>query len=324
MYPMDRLPPLNAVRVFEAAARHENFNRAAEDLHVTPSAVSHQIRLLEEHLDSKLFSRAGRRVTLTPAGREFLPAVRDALYQIQQAAQRIAEASVPDSLTITVAPAFAYGWLLPRLAKFQFKHPNIEVRIITSISLTDFEGSDVDIGIRTGTGDWPDMMSHQILTEEPILVCSPGYSEGPTPLRRPEDLHGVTLIHNLPRMGQWRSWLNAVGLEGIDPDAGPKFSNAAGSIEAAVSGLGVAITDRRMVEAHLRDHRLIIPFETELPSESGYYLVYPEDRADDPHVTIFRDWILSEAAVDDEAALNPELDELALAGPNDDFMPSVT
>lgn len=298
---MKRLPPLNAVRAFEAAARNESFNRAADELHVTPSAISHQVRSLEKFLGAKLFSRTGGKVFLNAIGRDYLPIVRDALGQIEHASERIMKSTSPAALTISVAPAFAYGWFLPRLSRFQITYPEIEVRIITSVALTDFADSDVDVGIRTGQGHWLGLVSRRILSEEPVLVCSPTYLKG-RKLRRADDLKQATLLLVIPRIGQCRSWLIAAGLDEMDPDAGPKFSTTAAAIEAAVSGMGVAITDRKIVEAHLRDKRLVIPFETDIPSESGYHLVYPETRSDDPRIKLFRDWILREA----EAAELPD------------------
>jgi len=290
---MRRLPPLNAVRVFEAAARHQSFNRAAEELHVTPSAVSHQMRVLEEYLGVALFRRRTRRVELTPEGRTYLPAVRDALEQLRLATEQVARRGEAGPLTISAAPAFAVGWLMPRLAEFQLAHPDIEVRLTTSVELVDFDRSDVDVGIRTGDGDWPGLRSHRLMAEELVPVCSPALAEGPNGIRRLDDLRHATLLHQLPRLGDWRSWLSAVGVDGVDPDRGPKFQNAAMTVEAAAAGLGVALASRHLVEDQLRSGRLVAPLDVAPPhAHSCYYLVYPPERADSPKIAAFRDWVL--------------------------------
>ncbi len=298
---MRRLPPLNALRTFEAAARFESFNRAAEELHVTPSAVSHQIRTLEEYLGVTLFRRLTRQIKLTPEGRAYLAPIRDALEQIRIATEQLARAGDAGPLTISSAPAFAAGWLMPRLNDFQLRHPEIEVRLTAAVELVDFARSDVDVGIRTGKGEWPGLRAHRLMREELVPVCSPALLDGPNPLARPEDLRHATLLHELPRLGQWRTWLSAAGVEGIDAERGPKFQNAAMAVEAAVSGLGVAIADRSLAEGHLQEGRLVAPFDIKLPSKHAYYLVYPEQRAGDPKIAAFSAWLV--AAIEDTGEL---------------------
>lgn len=296
---MQRLPPLKALRAFEAAARFESFNRAAEALNVTPSAVSHQVRALEEAIGVRLFKRLNRQVALTPQGRAYLPPIRDAFEQIRIATEQLRPRDEVEAITLSAAPSFAMAWLVPRLPQFQLAHPDIEVRLISAIELEDFTRPDVDVGIRSGRGRWPGLRSHRLMAEELVPVCSPELVESGQGLHEPADLAEATLLHELPRLGQWRSWLAAVGVQNVDAERGPKFQGASMTAEAAIAGLGVALANRPMVEAPLNDGRLVVPFDIRLPSESAYYLVYPEERAGDTTVEAFRTWILE--AIETEA-----------------------
>ncbi len=291
---MHRLPPLNAIRAFEAAARHLNFNRAAAELHVTPSAVSHQLRRLEDFLGKRLFLRQGRQVALTPEGQNYLLAVHDALDRIGTATLRVATVQAASVLTLNVAPSFASPWLVTRLAGFQLAHPEIEVRLIASLDLVDFAHSDVDVAIRFGLGRWPGLRSHRLFGEELVPVANPALCKGPGALRRPDDLRKATLLHVLPRMGLWRMWLTTFGVDGIDAERGPKFHTTPLALEAAMAGQGVAIADRRLIAEHLKRKQLVAPFDVTLPSASAYYFVYPRERADNPLIVAFRDWLLRE------------------------------
>lgn len=298
---MRHLPPLNPLRVFEAAARFESFNRAAEQLHVTASAVSHQVKVLEEYLGVALFRRTVRRVELTEAGRGYLPPVRDALEQIGIATEQVLQRSARSVLTVSTAPAFAVGWLVPRLTEFHLAHPDIEVRLDASIEVIDFETSDVDVCVRytaqtrfTGVEAWP------LFREELVPVCSPEFAHTHS-IHAPEDLRRVTLLHAYPRMGQWRSWLAAAGVEGIDTEAGQKFAHDGISVEAAIAGMGVAIANRPLVEQHLAQGRLVAPLELSHCSEYGFYLLYPRPLADEPKVVAFRDWLLEFVAGEDKS-----------------------
>jgi len=289
---MARLPPLNSLRVFEAAARFESFNHAAEELHVTASAISHQIKTLERFLGADLFRRRSRSVSLTEIGRMYLPPIREALDQIGIATEQVLQRSGRSVLTVSTAPAFAVGWLVPRLAEFQLAHPDLDVRLDASLEFTDFERSDVDVSIRyTAQKEFPTLRAYRLLEEELVAVCSPEFARRHR-IRRPEDLRGLPLLHALPHMGQWRSWLAAAGVEGIDSEAGQKFAHDAISVEAAASGLGVAIANRPLVERQLREGRVVAPFELSFCSEYAYYLVYPPEYEQQPKVRAFRDWVL--------------------------------
>lgn len=298
---MRHLPPLNAVRTFEAAARHLSFNNAAEELNITPSAVSHQVKTLEEFLGVQLFRRLNRQVQLTSEGAAFLPPLRAALDQIDAATARTIANRQSGPLVISAAPSFGTRWLVPRLTGFQEAHPEIEVRPIISVDIVDFARSDIDLAVRHGRGEWPGLRSHLLKSEDVLPVCSPDLLEDGPPLNAPQDLAGHTLLHVMPRMGEWRSWLALAGVSGVDAEKGPRFQNVPMAVDAAISGLGVAITDPRMVEVDLARGRLVAPFDIELPIDGGYYLVYPEERADAPKVAAFRDWILGEVAAETEA-----------------------
>lgn len=293
---MRRIPPLSAVQTFEAAARHLSFQRAAQELHVTPSAVSHQVRSLEQFLGTRLFRRLTRQVVLTPEGQAYLPAIRTALDQIQTATARITASRSGGPLTMSVAPTFATGWLVPRLPHFQVAHPSIEVRISLDRSTThvDFTHSDVDLAIHYGEIKQAGLRNHRLITEELVPVCSPALLEGDRALKQPDDLTHATLLHALPRLGQWHMWLSAAGIIGVDAERGPKFHNTPLTLQAAAAGMGVALTDRRLVAKELEGGRLVIPFEIVRPGKSAYYLVYPQDRADNGKLAAFREWLLTE------------------------------
>jgi LysR family glycine cleavage system transcriptional activator len=291
---MRRLPPLNTLRAFEAAARRTSFLRAAKELHVTASAVSHQIRALEKFLGVALFHRDGRQVRLTPAGENYWQAVRAGLAQIAAATTRLAAPCTGGVLTLSVAPSFATPWLAPRLAAFQLDHPELEVRLISSLELTDFAKSDVDAAVRYGSGDWPGLRSHRLFAEELVPVTSPRLRIGRRRLRKPADLREATLLHVMFRLGQWRMWLAAAGIDDIDAERGPRFHTTPLALEAAMAGRGVAIADRGLIGEHLRRGRLVAPFDIVLPSEYAYYLVYPQDRTDNPNIVLFREWLLAE------------------------------
>lgn len=288
----ERLPPLNALRSFEAAGRLESFNRAAHELHVTPSAVSHQVRSLEEFLGTKLFVRQTRQVRLTDEGQELLASVQQAFGQISTAVRRIQRQDDDGSLTLQCSPNFATEWLVPRLLGFQHEHPEIEVRLVTTQGHDDamLDSDNIDLAVWYGDGRWPGVVAERLMSEHLVPVCSPSFIEE-ADLREPQDLEHATLIHVLIRIGQWRNWLGAAGLRGVDPNAGPKFQNTPLALEAAAAGMGVAIANRAFVEGFLKDQRLVIPFEVELASQSAYYLLYAEEALRRPSVAAFRAWI---------------------------------
>lgn len=285
---MHRLPPLSAIQAFEAAARHLSFSRAAKELHVTSSAVSHRVRTLEQLLGVALFNRRTRQVTLTVEGEAYLAPVREALEQIGNATALMGRKK-RRALIVSVAPAFAPR-LIHSLKGFALAHPDVELQITPSIEVVDLAGGEADIAVRYGSGKWNEMRSHLLASEAPIPVCSPHWKRE---LRIPADLTHVPLLHIVPRPGEWRTWLARAGVDDVGAAAGMQFQNSILALEAAASGLGVAIVDRPLAADYLKRGRVVIPFAETLPSTNGYYLVYPSRRENEARLAALRDWILS-------------------------------
>jgi LysR family glycine cleavage system transcriptional activator len=293
-----RLPPLNALRAFEAAARHMSFTKAAAELNVTQAAVSHQIKALEERLGLPLFRRLNRQLLLTDAGQAYLPEVREAFDRLASATDRLLTRDSTGVLTVTLLPSFAAKWLVPRLGRFREGHPEIDVRVSPSERLVDFAREDVDIGIRHGLGRYPGPLRADFLLAENVFpVCSPKLLEGPKPLRCPEDLRHHTLLHDDYHQ-DWRMWLMAAGVTSVDPSRGPRFDDSSMVLQAAIGGQGVALGRSALVATDLAAGRLVKPFDITLASPLAYYLVYPSATADRPKIVAFRNWILAEARAD--------------------------
>jgi LysR family glycine cleavage system transcriptional activator len=293
-----RLPPLNALRAFEAAGRLLSFTKAAEELSITPSAVSHQIRGLEAYLGVRLFRRTSRALMLTDQGQAYLPALRDAFDAMHAATARLAARQAAGPLNVSLLSSFAVRWLIPRLPRFQALHPEIEVRLSTTVRVVDFRREDVDCAIRHGRGHWPGLAADLLLGEDIFPVCSPNLLAGPKPLREPRDLAHHTRFRTMAGSDDWRIWLTAAGITDIDPEQGPTFENSDMALRAAAEGLGVAMASSALVEEDLRKGRLVAPFDVKLTSGSGYYFVVPEDRLDQPKIAAFRNWLLAEIARD--------------------------
>ncbi|MCW8891035.1 MAG: transcriptional regulator GcvA [Sedimenticola sp.] len=286
------IPPLNAIRTFEAAARHLSFSLAAEELHVTASAVSHQIKTLEAFLEVKLFKRQPRQVTLTPEAEAYLPAIRMGLEQISEATRRMINRQ--DSvIRINLAPAIAGGWLIPRLYDFYNQHPEVEVEITTSMKLVDFTRSDVDLAVRFGKGQWQGLTSHLLITEELIPVCSPHLMDKANYPETPEALLKLPLLHVRPKATDWQEWFKAAGITHKALKMGAGFQSSPLMLDAVEAGLGYGIASRHVIEQELATGRLIIPFDISVTGSNGYYLVYPENRFNDYKVQLFREWVLS-------------------------------
>lgn len=296
-----RLPPLNALRVFEAAARHLSFTKAAEELHVTQAAISHQVKLLEEVLGVTLFRRLNRRLVLTDAGQTYLPPLRDAFDQMAAATRRLAQAGDSGSLRISTIQSFAAKFLMPRMPRFRAKHPDIELMISASTQLVDFRRDDVDIGIRLGRGEYPDLHVTRLMDDYIFPVCAPALLRGPHPLRSAEDLKHHTLLHDATNASEeesptWRNWLRHAGVSDVDGRRGPGFSDAAMAIQAAIAGQGVALGRAALVVEDLAAGHLVRPFEQQLKNRYSYYLVCAQASADQPKQRAFRAWILEEIA----------------------------
>ncbi len=305
-----RLPPLNSLRAFEAAARHLSLKKAAEELHVTPAAVSHQVRTLEEYCGAQLFHRLARALRLTEAGQAALPLLREGFDKLAEAAEVMRAEERAGILTVSVPPTFGAKWLIPRLDRFRAVHPEFDVRIDATDALTNFAGDGVDVALRYGRGTYRNLRSECLMREVAFPVCSPRLLEQDAPLARPDDLRHHTLLHVQWRTEDvaapsWRMWLRAAGVEGVDAERGPRFSVQGMALEAAIEGQGVALAGAALVGGDLSAGRLVRPFAPSLSQATAfsYYLVYPEAKAGDPKVMAFRDWVLAEVARDENAAV---------------------
>ena len=289
-----RLPSLNGLKAFEAAARHLSFTRAAAELNVTQAAVSHQVKALEERLGLALFRRLNRALLLTNEGQALLPPMSEALDRMALAVDGLARREETGSLTVSTMDSFAAGWLVRRLRRFRALYPDIDVRIATANHLVDFARDDVDMAVRYGRGEWPGLASVRLMTEEVFPVCGPALlADGPA-LEKPSDLRFHTLLHDDMRV-DWRMWLLAAGVGGVDPTRGPGYTLSNLVMEAAMAGEGVALGRSVLVADELADGRLVKPFDVSLPAEYAYYVVCPEAAAGHPKVRAFRDWLLEEA-----------------------------
>jgi LysR family glycine cleavage system transcriptional activator len=289
-----RLPSLNGLRAFEAAARHLSFTLAAAELNVTQTAISHQIRRLEEELGIKLFIRQNRALALTPKAKDYLPGIRAAFDDLRLATDRIQRKSGSRVLTVSTLASLAAKWLLPRLSSFQQAHPEIDVRITTSTTLVDFRDGDVDAAIRYGRGQWPGLRNEWLMADEMFPVCSPALLTGNKPLRTPEDLAHHVLLSSSNNDDDWRLWLTAVGLPtNISKLPGLSFDLILMTVQAAMDGMGVAIGRTSYVQDDIAKGRLVVPFKLKLPVNAGFYLVRPDTRPDPPKLTAFREWLMS-------------------------------
>ena len=292
------LPSLNGLRAFESVARHQSFTRAAEELNVTQTAVSHQIKTLEERLGLKLFDRRSRALRLTEAAKNYLPSVRSAFDELHDATERLIRRDGDATLTVSTLTSFAAKWLVPRLGGFQDLHPEISIRIMTSRAAVDFARDDVDVAIRYGRGDWPGLRADRLIREDIFPVCSPKLLDGPEPLRRPDDLASHTLLHVVGFLEDWQVWLTAANVDGVDPTGGLKFDLILNALQAAIDGLGVALGRTALVEGDLATGRLVAPFDISLPIEAAYYVVAPEQTADLPKIEAFREWLITTLTTD--------------------------
>ena len=290
-----RLPSLNGLRAFEAAARHLSFTLAASELNVTQTAISHQIRRLEEELGIRLFIRQNRALALTPEARDYLPGVRAAFNDLRLATDRLLRKDDDKVLTVSTLASLAAKWLLPRLTDFQEQHPGIDVRITTSTSLVDFQRDNVDAAIRYGRGQWPGLRADWLMADELFPVCSPSLLRGDKPLRRPEDLRNHALLHTSnSNSDDWRLWLTAAGLPAdIARQPGITFDMIFMTIQAAIDGIGVAMGRTSYVQDDIAKGRLVVPFKIALPADAGFYLVAPEGRREVPKLTAFRQWLIA-------------------------------
>jgi len=291
---------LNALRAFEAAARHLSFKRAAEELSVTPAAVSHQIKALEEHVGVPLFVRMTRALRLTDAGAAAMPLVTEGLDRLADAVELFKKQSDDALLTISVSPSFGSMWLVPRLDRFRQQHPDIEIRLDGTDRLVNIAQGEADVAVRYGPGGYTGVQSDLLFSQSNTPVCSPDLLSGEAALRRPEDLEHHTLLHIdwKDAEASWQMWLLAAGLKHIDGIRGPRFTQESMAVQAALDGHGIALVGDRLVADHLAADRLIRPFDKSLstPLSFSYHLLSAKDGARPAKVTAFRSWLLDEAS----------------------------
>jgi len=284
-----RLPPLHALRAFEAAARLESFSRAADELHVTHGAVSHQVRALEEFLGAPLFNRNGRRVVLTGDGRLFADRVRAALRDIGDAANSLRRPGRANRLTVSLLPSFAARWLMPRIGRFMMAHPEISINVHTSIAFVDFDREEADMAIRFGNGEWPKLEVEKFMDDEYFPVVSPRFNRGRLPAR-PAELGQLPLISSDGE--PWAPWFKAAGLKLAEP-TGPIFDDSSLMVQAAIDARGIALVRRSIAEGDLAAGTLVRLFDVAIKASGSYYLVRPRGAAPQK-VLAFRAWMLEE------------------------------
>ena len=294
-----RIYPLNALRAYEASARHLSFVKASDELSVTPAAVSHQVKKLEEYLGLPLFWRRSRGLLLTEPGQLLLTELRDVFLRLDKAMERVIDSDSRGTITLSVAPTFAVMWLIPRLQKFYALHPDIDVRISTSLGLVDFQRDDFDAAIRLGKGDWFGLETIKLFDETVAAMCSPSLLEGPDALKSPADLSKHVLLHNHsmdydPDAPTWKKWLEAAGASEVDASRGTHFSLPDHGLQASIDGAGVVLGWRALAAPDIAAGRVVEPFDLVLPLGSSFYLAYPEAHAPRPNITAFRDWLLHE------------------------------
>ena len=295
-----RLPPLNALRAFEAAARHLNFSRAADELSVTPGAVSQQIQNLEDYVGAALFKRTPKGLLLTDAAQTALPALREAFDRLAEAASLLTAAVDGRRLTVSVAPSFAAKWLVPRLGLFEAEHPQVDVWLSADMEVVDFASGEIDLAIRYGTGRYPGLEVQRLMAETVIAVVSPDLLAA-HPLEELSDLKDQILLHDGSpdaddSCPDWPMWLAARGVKGVDGTRGPRFNQSSLVIEAAAGGRGVALAKRALAQADLDTGRLVAPFQIATAVDFAYYVVHPKAKGRLPQVKAFVAWIAAQAA----------------------------
>jgi len=293
------------MRAFEAAARHLSFAQAAEELHVTPSALSYQIRNLEDHLGVPLFLRLNRAVELTDAGRRIYPGIQEAFDRLTDTIGLLEDVTPDHILVVSTGPAFAAKWLTPRLYKFVDQYPDIELRIAANLKMVSFVDDQVDVAVRLGGGHYPGLTSVPLAREWVTPMIAPSLIRAHGPIEAPSDIARFTLLHDDARMGTvdnygWADWFRRVGAEGVNANRGPRFNHSDHAIDAAIEGGGVVMGRSLLTAGDIRHRRLVAPFpEDRLDAAFGFYLVYPQQHESKPKIELFRNWILAEIKADD-------------------------
>ena len=290
-----RLPPMQALRAFEAAATTGSLTRAAEALHLTHGAISHQIKALEADLGVRLVERAGRGIRLTDEGQRFANRVRTAFAELASAVREMTDHANPRLLRVSVIPSFAARWLLPRMGRFLAAHPDIDLDVRANLALADFHREDTDVAIRYGFGDWPGLVSEHLFDEIVFPVCSPRYANGKLPAR-PADLARHVLLRSDSEF--WKPWFEAAGLDWPEPSRGPMFNDSSHMLQAAAEGQGIALARSSLIGNDLLNGVLVRLFDVVMPAPRKYFLVYPPRLAGAPKLAAFRQWLRDEVAAE--------------------------
>jgi LysR family glycine cleavage system transcriptional activator len=292
-----RLPPMQALRAFEAAAHAQSLTKAAQALNLTHGAISHQIKSLERALGVRLVERAGRGIRLTDEGERFAQRVRAAFVELAAAVNEIAAQANPRQLRVSVVPSFAARWLLPRVGRFYAAHPDLDLDVRASMTFVDFQRDDADLAIRYGDGNWPDVRVEHLLDDRFFPVCSPRLANGHLPAR-PADLARHTLLRSEGEY--WRQWFEAAGLDWPEPARGPIYNDSAHVMQAAVEGQGIALARSSLLGNDIRNGVLVRLFDIEVPAPRRYYLVYPSRMANSSKLALFRQWLHDEIAIEQQ------------------------
>jgi LysR family glycine cleavage system transcriptional activator len=285
------------LKAFEAAARHESFTRAAEELFVTQGAVSHQVKALEAELGVKLFNRERQHLVITEAGRQYLTILRDAFDRISIGTERLLQRQSSGALTVSTSPDFASKWLVHRLGRFAEEHPTIDLRVSATLHHVDFAREDVDLAVRHGDGNWPGLDVVRLSTEHLFPVCSPKLLTGRNRLNKPASVLKFPLIHVDDRK-DWARWLETAGVPDAEPSHGPVLNRVSMAIDAAVDGQGIALARTTLAATDLIAGRLLRPFTEELRLSKVYWIICPKVTSTLPKIVTFRNWLIAEAARD--------------------------
>jgi len=289
-------PPLTSLRAFEMTARTGGVRLAAEALNVTPSAVSHRLRTLENALGVTLMRQVNRRLVLTEAGQILLPGIRDGFARIEAALATLEAQSRTGTLTVSMLSTYAVQWFIPRLPRFQKRHPEIEVHVSAGAGYVDLLHEGIDAAVRYGDGNWPGLRADRLMGETMLPVCSPALLRSGPPLAAPADLAAHTLLQTDARPEDWYHWFAAAGVPDLEPAHSMVFETTAFALEAALTGAGIAIAAREVVAEALAAGRLVAPFDATYLRPGVYWLVCPEARADEAKIAALRDWLMEEIA----------------------------
>lgn len=290
-----KLPSLKAIQAFEAASRLGSFAAAADELLVTASAISHQIRQLEQEVGLQLFHRVHRAIMLTDAGRRYAEQVAEGLGVIEAATRSIERRGKADILTIHSVPSIATQWLMPRLSRYSALHPDTDVRLNASVSTVDLAAGEADFDIRYGTVFPASGVTVMPFPEETVtVICAPDLAKGARPIRVPADLGNHILIHSEVNLVSWRSWLDRYGVTGVNIERGPRFDRSFMAINAAVDGIGIGLESRLLIQRELETGRLILPFELMGPRLTCHSLLFLKSKAHIPKIKAFREWLIEQ------------------------------